>query len=153
MNHVTSRVFHLLLIIILSIYSSSQYMTLQNYYSHPLLVIYFLPTPPSKLKLRLQMVGTNTNPRVPIKPSNPSTGGVSVWGAFYHIFFVLPASASCAKMLGQSYFLSKAHMFWLFIQLCLAGPHTQQWSCFRKHCTLAYWVGKPTNTLGEGKLV
>jgi hypothetical protein len=32
-------------------------VTLQKYFSHPSLVIYFFPTPPIKLKLGLQMVG------------------------------------------------------------------------------------------------
>jgi len=37
-----------------SIPSSAQYVTLQKYFSHPSLVIYFSPTLPIKLKLRLR---------------------------------------------------------------------------------------------------
>jgi hypothetical protein len=41
----------------LSISSSDHYVTLQKYFSHPSIVIYFFPTPPIKLKLGLQMGG------------------------------------------------------------------------------------------------
>jgi hypothetical protein len=41
----------------MSIFSSAQYVTLQNYFWHPRLVIYFFPTPPIKLKLGLQIGG------------------------------------------------------------------------------------------------
>jgi hypothetical protein len=37
-----------------SIWSGAQSVTLQQYFSHPSLVIYFFPTTPIKLKLELQ---------------------------------------------------------------------------------------------------
>jgi hypothetical protein len=40
-----------------SICSGAQSVTLQQYFSHPGLVIYFFPTPPIKLKLELQLSG------------------------------------------------------------------------------------------------
>jgi len=62
----------------------AQYVTLPNYFSHPSLVTKFLPTPPIKLKLGLQ-VGrqrettdskiTDSNPLGPIKPSTQSETG------------------------------------------------------------------------------
>ncbi len=39
------------------LYSDAQYVTLQKYFSHPSLVIYFFPIPPIKLKLGLQIGG------------------------------------------------------------------------------------------------
>jgi hypothetical protein len=43
-------------------------------FSHPSLIIYFIPTPPIKLKLGLQIGGRLiTNPPGPIKPSGQST--------------------------------------------------------------------------------
>ncbi len=41
----------------LSTCSSDHYVTLQEYFSHPSLVIYFFPNPPIKLKLGLQIGG------------------------------------------------------------------------------------------------
>jgi len=40
-----------------SISSSAQYVTLQKYFSHPRLVVYFFATPPIKLKLGQQIGG------------------------------------------------------------------------------------------------
>ncbi len=40
-----------------SICSGAQYVTLQKYFAHPSLVIYFFPTPPIRLKLGLQISG------------------------------------------------------------------------------------------------
>jgi hypothetical protein len=38
-----------------SIPGGAQYVTLQKYFSHPSLVIYFFATPPLQLKLKLQI--------------------------------------------------------------------------------------------------
>jgi hypothetical protein len=40
-----------------SIFSGTQYVNLQKYFSHPSLVIYFFATPPIKLKLGQQIGG------------------------------------------------------------------------------------------------
>jgi hypothetical protein len=43
--------------------SGAEYVTLQKYFLHPSLVIYFFATPPIKLKLRLQ-IGGSTNSKL-----------------------------------------------------------------------------------------
>ncbi len=95
-----------------SIFSNDQYVTIQKYFLHLSLVIWFFPTPPIKLKLVLQIGGrllianhldkslllTNQNHYYwPIKTMEQQS---------YHIYFtllsevwILPASANFAKIL------------------------------------------------------
>jgi len=67
-----------------SISTNAQYVTQQKYSDIEVLVINFFPTPPLKLKLRLQVGGiasrwetTTSNPFEPIKPSTQSETGFS----------------------------------------------------------------------------
>jgi hypothetical protein len=70
-----------------SIFSGAQYVTLQKYFSHPSLVIYFFPTSPIRLKLGLQTGGRLliATPPGPIKLSSQSIAGVRLCCAFYQL--------------------------------------------------------------------
>jgi hypothetical protein len=51
------------------------------------------------------------------------------------------------------FFLSKPTCFDFSFNFVLQGLILSSGAALRKHCSLAYSVGKPTNILGEGKLV
>jgi hypothetical protein len=87
--------------ILKSISSCAQYVTLQKYFSQPSLVIYFFSNPTHKTKIGIARMSetNNSNPPGPIKLSSQSTTtAVRFLGAF------LPASTSCAKIVGQNHF-------------------------------------------------
>jgi len=65
-----------------SIPSGAQYVTLQKYFSHPSLVIYFLATPPLRLKLRLQ-----TGERLPNQLDQSETGSSSQFIFIYTLLW------------------------------------------------------------------
>jgi hypothetical protein len=59
----------------------AQYVTLQKYFSHPSLVVYFsfFSTPPIKLKLQIDgRLLINSNPPGPIKLFSQSTAAVKL---------------------------------------------------------------------------
>jgi len=87
--------------VIKSISIGAQYVTLQKYFSHPSLVIYFFPTPPIKLKLGLQIHGRLLIP-THMDQSNYLTNQQQVNSRCYALLRLAPASANCAKMLGQT---------------------------------------------------
>ncbi len=80
-----------------SISSGAQYVTLAKYFSHPRLVIYFLATPPIKLKLGWQMI-TNSNPPKPIIMMGQSETLISS-----EIVFI-------------TLFSARTHTYWAFYQ-------------------------------------
>jgi hypothetical protein len=70
-----------------SIFNGAQYVTLQKYFSHPSLVIYFFPNSPIRLKLGLQTRGRLliATPPGPIKLSSIPIAGVRLCCAFYEL--------------------------------------------------------------------
>jgi len=96
-----------------SISSSTQYVTLRKYFSHPSLVLYFFATPPIKLKLGQQIGGgllianqwTNHYDG-PIRNTEQQLDHI-----YYTLLFkctallcALPTMATCAIMPSQNHF-------------------------------------------------
>jgi len=82
---------------------------MQNYFSHPSLVIYFFATPPLKLKLG-QQITTNSNPLGPIIMMGQSEIPISSEIVFIILFSVgargccafYQPPANCSIMLSQN---------------------------------------------------
>jgi hypothetical protein len=120
---------------------------LQEYLSHPRLVIYFLAIPPIKLKLVQQIGGGTTNSKPPgpiIMMAQSQTSSTSQ--IIFITLFSAGAQSCCAfyqlpQTLQQLCWAKthfpepNRHLFWhFFIQLYWAGSHTgHHWRCSLGH--------------------
>jgi hypothetical protein len=89
-----------------NIFSYAQYVTVQEYFSHPSSVFYFLPTPPIKLRLQLSgrlLIANHLDQSLWL--ANQKQGATvrsylfSSSGRCYALLCLMPASAYCAKLL------------------------------------------------------
>jgi hypothetical protein len=91
-----------------SIPSNVQYVTLHKYFSHPSLVIYFLSTPHIKLKLGLQ-IGARLLIANHLDQSETRSSSQIIFITLFScmctaLMCILPASANCAKLVGNNHF-------------------------------------------------
>ncbi len=113
--------------------SGAQYVTMQKYFSHPSLIIYFFLTPPIKIKLGLQIVGRLLI-ETHLDQSHTLANRQQVLG--YAVPFT--SLSKLCKMLGQNHFAEPNWHGLAFLHpiYILQGSHTEHWwSCSSALCS------------------
>jgi hypothetical protein len=128
---------------------SMRYVALPLYFSHPRLVIDFLPTSPIKLKLlgNEKKVGDYwSNSSGPIKPSSPSTAAVRLCWAFCQ-----HQQHPVQKCETKTILLSQTPHVWLFFIQKLFVVQVHQWSCIALTTNIKEKLGRASTSCRMGK--